>query len=74
MLRCERIGVCRRFKADQTGDESKVNYVGIDVHKQSSFQAAVVDDTGSCLEKFRLRNNREGIEKLIERVGVYGSF
>jgi transposase len=50
-----------------------MNYVGIDVHKQS-FQAAVVDQTGSCLEEFRLRNNREGIQQLIERVGYYGSF
>jgi transposase len=50
-----------------------VNYVGIDVHKQS-FQAAVVDQTGSCLEEFRLGNNREGIEQLIKRVGYYGSF
>ena len=50
-----------------------MNYVGIDVHKQS-FQAAVVDETGSCLEEFRLGNNREGIEQLIERVGYYGSF
>jgi len=43
------------------------------VHKQS-FQAAVIDQTGSCLEEFRLRNNREGIEQLIERVGYYGNF
>ena len=51
----------------------RMNYVGIDVHKQS-FQAAVVDETGSCLEEFKLRNNREGIEQLIERAGCYGSF
>jgi len=50
-----------------------MNYVGIDVHKQS-FQATVVNQTGSCLEEFRLRNNREGIEQLIERAGCYGSF
>jgi len=51
----------------------RMNYVGIDVHKQS-FQAAVVDEAGGCLEEFKLRNNREGIEQLIERVGCYGSF
>jgi len=50
-----------------------VNYVGIDVHKQS-LQAAVINQTGSCLEEFRLRNNREGIRQLIERAGCYGSF
>jgi len=50
-----------------------MNYVGIDMHKQS-FQAAVVDETGSRLDEFKLRNNREGIEPLIQRVGRYGSF
>ncbi len=50
-----------------------MNYVGIDVHKQS-FQAAVVDETGSRLDEFKLRNNREGIEQLIQRVRRYGSF
>ena len=73
MLRCERIGVCRRFRPTDKEMNKPMNYVGIDVHKQS-FQAAVVDQTGSCLEEFRLRNNREGIEQLIERAGCYGSF
>ena len=69
----ERIGVCRRFRPTQQEMNETVNYVGIDVHKQS-FQAVVVDETGSCLEEFKLRNNREGIEQLIERAGYYGSF
>ena len=43
------------------------------MHKQS-LQAAVINQTGSCLEEFRLRNNREGIRQLIERAGCYGSF
>ena len=33
-----------------------MRYVEVDVHKQS-FQAAVVDETGKCLDEFRLRNN-----------------
>ena len=73
MLRCERIGVCRRFRPTQQEMNEIVNYVGIDMHKQS-FQAAVINQTGSCLEEFKLRNNREGIEQLIKRVGYYGSF
>jgi hypothetical protein len=57
----ERIGVCRRSRPTRQEMNKAMNYVGIDVHKQS-FQAAVVDEAGSCLDEFRLRNNREGIE------------
>jgi len=42
-----------------------MNYVGIDVHKQS-FQAAIIDKTGKLLDEFRLRNNRKGIQRLID--------
>lgn len=50
-----------------------MNYVGIDVHKQS-FQAAVVDEAGSCLDEFRLRNNREGIQRLIDMARCHDGF
>jgi len=42
-----------------------MEYVGTDVHKQS-FQAAIIDEEGSLLEEFRIRNNRDGIQQLIE--------
>ena len=45
-----------------------MEYVGTDVHKQS-FQAAIIDEEGSLLEEFRIRNNRDGIEQLIDRAG-----
>jgi transposase len=50
-----------------------LRYVGVDVHKQS-FQAAVVDETGKCLDEFRLRNNHDGAQQLIKRMGCQGSF
>ena len=50
-----------------------MRYVGIDVHKES-FQAAILDEAGCLVEEFRLRNNRDGVRKLLERVGCRGSF
>ena len=50
-----------------------MKYVGVDVHKHS-FQAAIVDETGKCLDEFRLRNNREGIQRLVDRTGCYDGF
>ena len=50
-----------------------MNYVMIDVHKHS-FQAAILDEDGSLLEEVRLRNNREGLQMLIDRAGCYGEF
>jgi len=44
-----------------------VKYVEIDVHKHS-FQAAIVDEEECFLEESRLRNNREGIMELINRL------
>jgi len=58
----ERIGVCRRFRPTRQEMNEAMNYVGIDVHKQS-LQAAVINHAGSCLEEFRLRNNCEGVEQ-----------
>jgi len=46
---------------------------GVDVHKQS-FQAAIVDETGKLLDEFRLRNNREGIQRLVDRAGCHDGF
>ena len=50
-----------------------MNYVRIDVHKHS-FQAAILDEDGSLLGEVRLRNNREGLQMLIDRAGCYGEF
>ena len=50
-----------------------MNYVGIDVHKQS-FQAAIIDETGKLLDEFRLRNNREGIQRFIDMARCHDDF
>jgi transposase len=62
-----------QVQANPRGDEVKLNYVGIDVHKQS-LQAAIVDENGCLLDEGRFRNDREGILQLIDRTGYYGSF
>ena len=50
-----------------------MNYGGIDVHKQS-LQAAIIDETGKLLDEFRLRNNREGIQRLIDMARCLNGF
>jgi transposase len=50
-----------------------MNYVGIDVHK-GSLQASIIDEEGDLVEEFRLRNSRDGVEQLLEKVECYGCF